>query len=252
MTCFVWKTCSQPKQSNWKQHLCAKWWVSHWISILEKHWSWWVLLEFNTWVCSGEKHFSRRVILPAVAEEVLLGLMKYCLSQVKKQKGPHRREPWQVKSRGEIKTSPPCSQVRPDALKRKRQALTAFLPNILQNPNCFPLRNPPGLMLFAVLWASCTGCTPNLPELPHTAAELLWLLFWKQAVYKGKEVCKPLDFQRSIFPLTLQLLRIQRRCVFAGRPTPPWGLFPEVAHFRVFLPWSFLCKTEDWAASFSI
>lgn len=59
-----------------------------------------MLLEFNAWVCSEEKHFSRRMSLAAMTDEALLGLMKYCLSQVKKQKGPAEGNP---DKRGEIK-----------------------------------------------------------------------------------------------------------------------------------------------------
>lgn len=52
-----------------------------------------MLLEFNTWVCSGEKHFSRRVSLADVTNEALLGLMEYCVRQVKEQKGPTEGSP---------------------------------------------------------------------------------------------------------------------------------------------------------------
>lgn len=52
-----------------------------------------MLPEFNTWVCSEEKHFSRRVSLADVTDEALLGLMKYCVSQGKEQKGPTEGSP---------------------------------------------------------------------------------------------------------------------------------------------------------------
>lgn len=161
----------------------------------------------------------------------------------KEAEGSHRREPWQVKLWGEIKTSP-CSQVTPQALKEKASPYS-ISPQYYPNSK-FPLSNSPGLVLFAVSWATCTGCFLS-PKPPWAASPCCWVIVLS-ALHtdrvQGDDICKPFDFHRSVFLLTLQLLSIQW-CVFACWPTPPWRLFPEVEHFRLFLPWSFLCKTED-------
>lgn len=223
MTCFVWKTRSQPKQSNWKQHPCAKWWVSHWISILENIGAGECFLNLTPGCAQGKSIFQEEWVWQ-------MWLMRHCWGwwNIVWDRWRSRRVPQKgALTRGEIKTSPPCSQVRPQALKEKGKPLQHFTPIFSRIQTGFGIgfgigfRNSPGLVLFAVSWA------------PQTSLSCLTLLLDYCGFCSGSRLFTRgrmfVNFLIStgLFFLSLCSSSESSGDVCACRPTPSLGVIPR-------------------------